>query len=52
MLQLFITWVLRYAAHSSSRFGHRWYVTSENFVPMAPIQVHNRRQGKGFANFC
>ena len=25
MLRLFVTWVLRYAAHTGSRFGHPWY---------------------------
>jgi len=26
MLRLFATWVLRWAAHTWSRFGHSWYI--------------------------
>jgi len=26
MLRLFVIWVLRYAAHTLSRFGHSWYI--------------------------
>jgi len=28
MLRRFVTWVLRYAAHAWSRFGHPWYSLS------------------------
>jgi len=26
MLRLFVTWLLRYVAHTWSRFGHPWYI--------------------------
>jgi len=49
MLQLFVTWVLRYAAHAKNKFVHPWIITCTH--SLCHLQNYLQMQNET-TNYC